>query len=48
MIVYSGLSYRREVFKWNFANDNEEFEKVVLGLRAIGGTTNTRLAKLPF
>lgn len=42
MIVYSGLSYRREVFKWNFAKNNQEFQKVVLGLRAIGGTTNTK------
>ncbi|VDM21644.1 unnamed protein product [Wuchereria bancrofti] len=44
MIVYSGLSYRREVFKWNFAKNNEEFRKIVLGLRAIGGTTNTKKA----
>ncbi|MCP9265419.1 hypothetical protein DINM_020707 [Dirofilaria immitis] len=27
MIVYSGLSYRREVFQWNFARNNEEFKK---------------------
>lgn len=44
MIVYSGNSYRREVFKWNFAKNNEEFGKIVSGLRAIGGTTNTEKA----
>lgn len=44
MIVYSGNSYRREVFKWNFAKNNEEFTKIVSGLRAIGGTTNTEKA----
>ncbi|EFO16780.1 hypothetical protein LOAG_11723, partial [Loa loa] len=44
LIVYSGLSYRREVFKWNFAKSNDEFKKIVLGLRAIGGTTNTKKA----
>ncbi|KAK0400083.1 hypothetical protein QR680_003346 [Steinernema hermaphroditum] len=44
MIVYSGLSYRREIFKWNFARSNAEFKKITGGLRAIGGTTNTRKA----
>lgn len=44
MIVYSGLSYRREVFKWNFAKNNEEFVRITNNLRAIGGTTNTRKA----
>ncbi|OZC04906.1 von Willebrand factor type A domain protein [Onchocerca flexuosa] len=44
MIVYSGLSYRREVFKWNFAKNNQQFKKTVLALRAIGGTTNTKKA----
>lgn len=46
MIVYSGLSYRREVFKWNFAKSNEEFVRATNNLRAIGGTTNTRKASL--
>lgn len=44
MIVYSGAHYRREVFKWNFAKNNEEFAKAVRELRTIGGTTNTRKA----
>ncbi|KAE9554557.1 hypothetical protein FO519_002196 [Halicephalobus sp. NKZ332] len=44
MIVYSGNSYRREIYKWNFAKSNEEFTKIVKGLRAIGGTTNTKKA----
>uniref|UniRef100_A0A0M3HUV3 VWFA domain-containing protein n=1 Tax=Ascaris lumbricoides TaxID=6252 RepID=A0A0M3HUV3_ASCLU len=44
MIVYSGLNYRREVYKWNFAKNNAEFQRTVLGLRAIGGTTNTKKA----
>ncbi|KJH51055.1 von Willebrand factor type A domain protein [Dictyocaulus viviparus] len=44
MIVYSGLSYRREVFPWNFAKSNEEFVRITNNLRAIGGTTNTKKA----
>lgn len=44
MIVYSGLSYRREVLGWNFAKSNEEFVRITNGLRAIGGTTNTKKA----
>jgi Mg-chelatase subunit ChlD len=44
MIVYSGASYRRQVFKWNFARSNEEFYQVVRNLRAIGGTTATKKA----
>ncbi|PIC36154.1 hypothetical protein B9Z55_015254 [Caenorhabditis nigoni] len=44
MIVYSGLSYRREVFPWNFAKSNEEFVQKTNALRAIGGTTNTKKA----
>ncbi|VDO74485.1 unnamed protein product, partial [Onchocerca flexuosa] len=48
MIVYSGLSYRREVFKWNFAKNNQQFKKTVLALRAIGGTTNTKFEKFSF
>uniref|UniRef100_A0A158PCM3 VWFA domain-containing protein n=1 Tax=Angiostrongylus cantonensis TaxID=6313 RepID=A0A158PCM3_ANGCA len=44
MIVYSGLSYRREVFPWNFAKNNEEFVRITNNLRAIGGTTNTKKA----
>ena len=44
MIVYSGNSYRREIYKWNFAKSNDEFTKIVKGLRAIGGTTNTKKA----
>lgn len=42
MIVYSGLNYRREVFKWNFAKNTADFQRIVMGLRAIGGTTNTK------
>lgn len=42
LIVYSGLSYRREVMPWNFAKSNEEFVRKVNALRAIGGTTNTK------
>lgn len=48
MIVYSGLNYRREVYKWNFAKNNAEFQRTVLGLRAIGGTTNTKWSLLTF
>uniref|UniRef100_A0A0N4U5D0 VWFA domain-containing protein n=1 Tax=Dracunculus medinensis TaxID=318479 RepID=A0A0N4U5D0_DRAME len=44
MIVYSGLNYRREVFKWNFAKNTADFQRIVMGLRAIGGTTNTKKA----
>ncbi|KIH50890.1 von Willebrand factor type A domain protein [Ancylostoma duodenale] len=44
MVVYSGLSYRREIFPWNFAKNNEEFVRITNGLRAIGGTTNTKKA----
>lgn len=44
MIVYSGNSYKRQVFKWNFAKNNQEFNEIVGGLRAIGGTTNTKKA----
>lgn len=43
MIVYSGNSYRREIFRWNFAKSNEEFVRITNGLRAIGGTTNTEI-----
>jgi secreted protein with Ig-like and vWFA domain len=41
MITYSGNHYRREVYPWNFAKNNEEFKKSVRDIRAIGGTTNT-------
>lgn len=44
MIVFSGNSYRREIFKWNFAKNNEDFTRIVQKLRAIGGTTNTEKA----
>jgi hypothetical protein len=44
MIVYSGSHYKRDVFPWNFAKNNEEFTKAVRELRTIGGTTNTKLA----
>ncbi|KAH7718223.1 Protein C18H7.1 [Aphelenchoides avenae] len=44
LVVYSGNHYRREVFKWNFAKNNAEFVRIVSGLRAIGGTTNTEKA----
>lgn len=44
MVVYSGKNYKRQVFKWNFARNNEEFYRIVGGLRAIGGTTATREA----
>lgn len=44
MIVYSGLNYRREIFKWNFAKNNEDFVRITNNLRAIGGTTNTKKA----
>jgi Mg-chelatase subunit ChlD len=44
MIVYSGTHYRREVFKWNFAKNNEQFTSAVRALRTIGGTTNTDVA----
>lgn len=40
--MYSGLNYRREVYPWAFAKNNEEFQRTVKNLRAIGGTTNTR------
>ncbi|ETN80514.1 von Willebrand factor type A domain protein [Necator americanus] len=36
MVVYSGPSYRREIFPWNFAKNNEEFVRITNGLRAIG------------
>ncbi|GMT24800.1 hypothetical protein PFISCL1PPCAC_16097, partial [Pristionchus fissidentatus] len=41
MIVYSGMSYKREIYKWGTFRDNEQFYKTVRGLRAVGGTTNT-------
>ncbi|KHJ76195.1 hypothetical protein OESDEN_24185 [Oesophagostomum dentatum] len=44
MIVYSGPSYRREIFPWNFAKNNEEFIRITNSLRAIGGTTSTKKA----
>lgn len=44
MIVYSGQAYRREVYNWDFAQSNEAFEVAVNALRAVGGTTNTKLA----
>lgn len=44
MIIYSGNSYRREIYKWDFAKNNAEFKQIVSGLRAIGGTTNTNKA----
>lgn len=44
MIVYSGTHYKRDIFPWNFARNNQEFVDKVRALRTIGGTTNTKLA----
>ena len=44
MVVYSGSNYRQDVYKWNFAKNNEEFTRIVKDLRPIGGTTNTKKA----
>jgi hypothetical protein len=44
MIVYSGTQMKRQIFNWNFAKSNEEFQKITNDLRAVGGTTDTKAA----
>lgn len=44
MIVYSGSHYKRDIYPWNFARNNQEFTDKVRALRTIGGTTNTKKA----
>ncbi len=44
MIVYSGSQTKREIFPWNFAKTNADFERILNGLRAVGGTTDTKAA----
>lgn len=42
MVVYSGATYKKEIYPWNFAKNNAEFKRITQGLRAPGGTTDTK------